>query len=81
MDENKNYSVLKEEELEININKDAIMGLLYKKKPTKEEEQKKLETIIGEIENRINKLSLSIKTIIHFPINKNNNIKINIIIN
>ena len=29
----------KEEELEININKEAIMGLLYKKKPTNEEQK------------------------------------------
>lgn len=28
-----------EEELEIKINKDSIMGLLYKKKPTKEEQK------------------------------------------
>lgn len=32
-----------EEELEIKLNKEAIMGLLYKKKPTTEEEQKNSE--------------------------------------
>ena len=32
-----------EEELEIKINKEALMGLLYKKKPTTEEEQKNSE--------------------------------------
>lgn len=32
-----------EEELEIKLNKEAIMGLLYKKKPTNEEEQKNSE--------------------------------------
>ena len=32
-----------EEELEIKINKDTIMGLLYKKKPASEEEQKNSE--------------------------------------
>lgn len=32
-----------EEEVEIKLNKEAIMGLLYKKKPTNEEEQKNSE--------------------------------------
>jgi Na+(H+)/acetate symporter ActP len=32
-----------EEEMDIKINKDAIMGLLYKKKPVTEEEQKNSE--------------------------------------
>lgn len=32
-----------EEELDIKINKDALMGLLYKKKPVTEEEQKSSE--------------------------------------